>query len=145
MGRKKTSFQPTDGARGGSEESVAGYFRRLFDENPKWLKKSSNREILERWLADHPGEREVPQRVKYSLSNIKSVLRSKRRRRKAAAEPTPEAVEVVVETGPSALELLEMGIDDCLGQAKQLDRDGLADVINHLRRARNAVVWMIGQ
>jgi hypothetical protein len=147
MARKKsTTRQPNPTAN--AEESVAGYFRRIFAENPELLKRSSNAELFERWLADHPGHEEVPQNVKYSLSNIKSVLRSKRRRRKKTVEPvapTMDTAESPVETGPSELEQLEVMIDDCLGQAKQLDRDGLADVIDHLRRARNTVVWQIGQ
>jgi hypothetical protein len=43
------------------------------------------------------------------------------------------------------LEVLEEQIDDCLSFAKRLDKDGLADVIGLLRRARNGVVWMAGQ
>jgi hypothetical protein len=146
MARKKPPAQQPNGPAN-AEESVAGYFRRIFQENPKLLKSSRNAEILQRWLDDHPGHREVPQKVKYSLSNIKSVLRSKRRQKKtpAPAEPLAEAAGSPVETGPSELEQLEVLIDDCLSQAKQVDRDGLADVIDHLRRARNAVVWHIGQ
>jgi hypothetical protein len=103
--------------------------------------------LLQRWLDDHPGHREVPAKVKASLSNIKSILRSKRRRRKktAPAEEMVDAATLQIETGPSELRQLEALIDDCLGQAKQVDREGLAEVIDHLRRARNAVVWMIGQ
>jgi hypothetical protein len=48
----------------GSEvENVSGYFRRIFKENPNLLKERSNDELLRRWLADHPGHREVPQKV----------------------------------------------------------------------------------
>jgi hypothetical protein len=56
-----------------------------------------------------------------------------------------EATTSPIETGPSELEQLEVLIDDCLSQAKLVDREGFADVIDHLRRARNAVVWKIGQ
>jgi hypothetical protein len=147
MARKKTGSPRSDGAANGSGESVAGYFRQVFQENPKLLKGRSNAALLQRWLDDHPGHREVPPKVKASLSNIKSILRSKRRRRKktAPAEEMLEMTALEIETGPSDLQQLEVLIDDCLGQAKQVDREGLADVIDHLRRARNAVVWMIGQ
>jgi hypothetical protein len=147
MARKNTSSPRSTGAANGSGESVAGYFRRIFKENPKLLRSRSNDELLQRWLDDHPGHREVPAKVKASLSNIKSILRSKRRRRKktAPAEEMLEMTALEIETGPSDLEQLEVLIDDCLGQAKQVDREGLADVIDHLRRARNGVVWMIGQ
>jgi hypothetical protein len=45
-------------------ETVSGYFRRIFKENPRLLKERSNDELLKRWLADHPGHKEVPQTVK---------------------------------------------------------------------------------
>jgi len=88
--------------------------------------------------------------VKQGLANIKSVLRSrKRRRRKARAEtsaaaPVPTAAPV---TRPkaSSLETLEDQIDDCLTFAKDLDREELDEVIRTLRRARNTVVWKMGQ
>jgi hypothetical protein len=146
MARKKTTSHRGNGATTGGE-SVAGYFRRIFRENPKLLKSSSNAEVLQRWLIDHPGSEEVPQKVKWGLSNIKTTLRSKRRRRKktTAAEVMVAAADPPVETGPSELEQLEVLIDDCLSQAKVVDREGLAEVIEHLRRARNGVVWMIRQ
>src|SRR5262245_17868738 len=68
--------------------SIQGYFRKIFDENPKLLKKRSNEELYQRWLQDHSGEKEVPERVRQGLSNLKSVLRNRRRKRRrlAAAE-----------------------------------------------------------
>jgi hypothetical protein len=38
-----------------------------------------------------------------------------------------------------------MQIDECLTMAKTLDRSGLEEVIHHLRRARNQVVWKQGE
>jgi hypothetical protein len=43
------------------------------------------------------------------------------------------------------LEALEEQIDDCLSHAKHRDREGLQEVIRLLRRARNEVVWKMGQ
>jgi hypothetical protein len=43
------------------------------------------------------------------------------------------------------LDPLEEAIDDCLTTAKNLDREGLADVVKLLRKARNEVVWIIGE
>src|SRR5437764_14737881 len=68
-------------------ESIQGYFREIFRENPKLLKVRSNKELFDRWLTDHPGEPVVPDKVKTGLSNLKSVLRRKlgiRKRRRAA-------------------------------------------------------------
>ncbi len=66
----------------------------------------------------------------------------------APAHNSTELAQAAPPKRPSRLgnlESLELQIDDCLIQATNLDREGLAEVINHLRRARNAVVWKIGQ
>jgi hypothetical protein len=132
----------------GPEESVSGYFRQVFKGRPDLLDSGSNNVLFERWLQDHTGEKAVPNRVKNTLSNLKSVLRKKRRKkagRKKAAE-LPALVAPQASTVPRAkLELLEEQVDDCLTLAKRLDREGLTDIILLLRRARNGVVWKIGQ
>jgi hypothetical protein len=135
-------------------ETIQGYFRNVFKESPKLLKAKSNQELLERWLADHPDAKEVPKAVKVGLANTKSVLRSKRRKRKAAKmdEAAPAAAETamhVAETPTprrrSSLPELEEAIDDTMTLAKNLDREGLVSVIGLLRRARNEVVWKMGE
>jgi len=45
----------------------------------------------------------------------------------------------------NGLETLEEKIDECMSLAKNLDPEGLADVVDALRRARNKVVWKIGE
>ena len=130
-------------------ETVSGYFRRLFEQNPKWLAERSNQALLDRWLLDHPEEQEVPERIKQNLSNVKSVLR--RKLREKSGRPKKESQPVVATTaeaprkGARRLELLEEQIDECLVLAKDVDRDGLASVIALLRRARNEVVWKMGE
>ena len=126
-------------------ESVAGYFRKVFRENPKLLRQRSNDEVYRRWLADHPGHEEVPAKVKANLQNIKSVLRAKRANRNAAKQgpaiAQPQAPAAVSTRRLSAKGLqLEEQIDEVLGLARGLDREGLQDVIAILRRARNEVV-----
>src|SRR3954471_12397394 len=85
MAKKKPTAEPADrpGPNGGKPETVSGYFRQVFQENPRLLRERSNQPLLDRWLADHPGETEVPKAVKQNLANIKSVLRSKKRTRVA--------------------------------------------------------------
>jgi hypothetical protein len=144
---KKAATAAADG------ESVAGYFRGIFKENPKLLKGRNNEELLQRWLADHPGHAEVPRNVKASLSNLKSILRSKKRKAGKKKAEEGEVVETAaVETLASepagvdlALEHLEEQIDDVLMAAKGMNREDLEEVVVLLRRARNAVVWKIGQ
>src|SRR6516225_499862 len=73
------------GGAGDGNESIAGYFRGIFKENPQLLKERSNEELLRRWQEDHPGQA-VSKSVKVGLSNIKSVLRSRRRKKAARKE-----------------------------------------------------------
>jgi len=134
-------------------ESVGGYFRRVFRENPAWLEGRSNDEVLKRWLADHPGEQEVPARIKNIMANIKSVLRNKQRQKpgkrpkteKAARTSPPVEVASPPKTPATGLEALEERIDDCLMLARGLNRDELAEVVALLRQARNKVVWQLGE
>jgi hypothetical protein len=144
MAKAKNSSRADNGA-----ETVSSYFRRVFAENPKLLKTRGNEELVQRWLADHPGEKEVPRRVRQNLANIKSVLRKKGRKRGRRQEPEQaEGVEVAVSPARRSshgLEQLEEQIDECLTAAKVLDREGLEHVIRLLRQARNEVVWRLGQ
>lgn len=134
----------------GEGETVAGYFRKLHKESPGMFAERSNDKLLQRWLADHPDVKEVPKNVKTSLANIKSVLRSKKRKKVAKKQEGQVVGSGVTKkvatkpTGSSALERLEYQIDECLILARTMDREGLADVIGHLRQARAAVVWKIG-
>lgn len=137
----------------GNGETNHGYFRRIFAENPKLLKSKSNQELLNRWLADHPGVTEVPKAVKTGLANVKSILRSRRRKRKAARTAVAAAAgpQAVTQEAPSraprkgGLPQLEELIDECLTLARNLDREGLEKIISLLRQARNEVVWKMGQ
>jgi hypothetical protein len=147
MAKKKAAgANGQDGA-----ETISGYFRRVFAENPSWLNTRSNEQLFTRWLQDHPGETEVPEKVRQNLSNIKSVLRKKKRRK--GGRPKKDSQPVQVTTAPSeaprkavrGLNALEEQIDDCLSLAKVMDREGLANVIALLRRARNEVVWSMGK
>ncbi len=128
-------------------ETISGYFRRVFRENPKLLEGRSNEELLKRWLADHPGEKEVPKSVKNGLQNIKSILRSKGRKRKAAKAAQAPISKESPRPAPrkSHLEQLEERIDEVLTLARSFEDEGLERVVNHLRRARNEVVWKTGE
>lgn len=139
---------PKHGSRTTSEgETVSGYFRRIFDEKPSLLEQSSNKELLDRWLKDHPGNKEVPKNIKGNLANIKSVLRSQgRKQTKRAYRNAQEAGEAPnpVRRAGTRLEILEEHIDEALTVARNMDRELLKSVIEHLRRARNEVVWKMG-
>jgi hypothetical protein len=145
----------------GREGSVSGYFRSVFADRPEWLHEKSNDAILARYRTDHgiaPAGKVDP-KIKANLANLKSVLRRQARKKAkrgpgrpprdaAAAAHAGAAVgiaPVVRRTSTNRLEMLEETIDDCLTLAKHTDREGLHDVIQMLRRARNAVVWKLGQ
>jgi hypothetical protein len=136
------------------EETVSGYFRQIFKENPQLLKERSNDELYRRWLADHPGHGTVPDKVKTSLQNVKNVLRAKvkarRAERQAQAGGQPQA-PVAAQQSPrpprrpsGALGAVEQAIDDCLTLARGIDREALRDVIGLLRQARNELVRKAG-
>jgi hypothetical protein len=133
--------------------SVSGYFKAIFTENPSLVKSTNNEEIFNRWLKDHPEEKEVPDRVKGILFNVKSKLRNKlgakRGRPRKEVQPTgegqPAEVAPVRRSAARGLESLEERIDDCLTLARNLDRQGLEAVIDLLRNARNGVVVKQGQ
>jgi hypothetical protein len=152
MAKRKTgeTTAPSAPQTNGAGETTAGYFRRVFGEHPEWLAGKSNADVLARWLADHPGHAEVPEKIKQNLANIKSVLRKQgrkkrgRRKKEQAAEATAAAV-AAPRKSVRGLESLELAIDDCLTRARQMDKEGLADVIGLLRQARNAVVWKLGE
>jgi hypothetical protein len=139
-------------AGGNAGESVQGYFRRILQEDPRLLRGRSNAELLRRWQQDHHSPGEIPHAVKVGLQNAKSALRSKGRKRKArqsarseASGEAPRKPAAAKARAKQPLEKLEEQIDDCLTTAKVLDREGLEAVIHHLRRARNEVVWKMGQ
>jgi hypothetical protein len=133
--------------------SVSGYFKVIFKENPSLVRSTSNEDIFARWLTDHPGEKEVPDRVKGILFNVKSKLRTKLRakRGRPRKETQPTVEGQPAEIAPTrrlptrGLESLEERIDDCLTLARSLDREGLEAVLDLLRKARNGVVMKQGQ
>ena len=147
---KRSTVHPSTEPTNGPGETVAGYFRRVFAEHPEWLAGKSNADVLTRWLADHPGHAEVSEKIKQNLANIKSVLRKQgrkkrgRRKKEQPAEATAAAV-TAPRKSVRGLESLELAIDDCLTRARQMDKEGLGDVIGLLRQARNAVVWKMGK
>ena len=60
-------------------------------------------------------------------------------------ELTPaEEAATPASTREQELESLADDIGHGLSVARNLDREGLADVIAHLRRARNHLVWLLG-
>lgn len=129
----------------GEKTSVMGYFRKIFQESPELLKTRSNEEVIKRWLADNPAETEMPKSVRNTLANLKSVMRKKLRKRKPKSSLAAAVKPAVDGHARRNLEALEALIDDALTMAKMLDREGLDSVIKQLRRARNEVVWKIGQ
>jgi hypothetical protein len=153
MARPKTTdnHQPGQSAAPATAEgeTTSGYFRRIFREDRSLLKQGSNAAVFDRWLKDHPGQKEVPDNVKAILHNVKSTVRNKRKQKRAEkAEATAAAPAVlslaVAHSTVKSLGRLEEEIDDCLMLARGMDREGFAEVIDLLRNARNQVVRQAG-
>jgi hypothetical protein len=135
------------GSRGpGGGESVSGYFRKIFLDRPELLDSKSNDELIRRWKADH-GTSQVPNSVRSNLANLKSQLRKRQRMGlPLSGQPVGKPAEVRMPVaGNHGLDALEEHIDDSLTMARNLDRTGLEEVITLLRRARNKVVWKLGE
>src|SRR6516225_8603988 len=111
--------------RGRRKGSTSAFFRNIFEERPDLLDSKSNDELRKLWLDAHPNQSEVPKKVIQNLSNLKSVLRKKKRLKRGRAGAAP------VRTGARGLEALELQIDECLTMARNLDRVGLEEAIHH--------------
>jgi hypothetical protein len=134
MGRKRKRGRGT----------TSPYFREIFEERPELLHSQSNEELITRWRNDHPNESEAElRRVRGRLANLKSLMRKEERKRGGRGSGRSAATRPDGFAG--SLEDLEVAIDECLTRAKVLDAEGLDDVIQLLRRARNRVVWKSGQ
>ena len=120
--------------------SSYSYFKNLFLNDPSWLKVKSNQAILAKYRSDHglAEDAMLEKKIMNNLANLKSVMKSRSRKAdKKAGTP-------VVKSG-NKLEALEIAIDHSLTQARVLDPEGLKEVIQHLRAARNKVVWKLGE
>ena len=122
--------------------SSYSYFKQLFHDHPEWLKEKSNAVIVAQYKTDHnlPDDAIIEKKVMNNLANQKSVMRKGQRQRLAAKNPGKPPL-----VSSNRLEVLEEQIDECLTAAKNLDRTGLDEVIHLLRRARNKVVWKLGE
>ena len=132
-------------ARHKSGKSQSSIFREYFQRHPELLDSPSNEKIYEMFAKDHP-DMPLTEAIKGVCANVKSSEKKKRKTRTAGGGGTWTAAGVnratAVAATMSPLEALEESIDACLSMAKQ-DRDGLADVIRHLRRARNLVSFKL--
>jgi len=143
MAKRKSS----KGSRS-EKKSVQGYFRNILTANPTLLETRSNKEILKQWLKDNPGSTEVPQSVKNSLANVKSMLRRDLRDgdgEQRAVSRSKNAMQTPARPGASDLGSLENLIDECVLLANMLDRNKLENVSRHLRIARRQVSWLMGE
>jgi hypothetical protein len=140
-------------ARAKEKETLSGYFRRQFENHRDWLEAGTNADVVAQWQQDHPGESRT-KKIDQTLANVKSQLRKKhgllrrRRRRRgrvAAAAGAGVVMQKRTRTPVAFLERLEGLIDQCLSFARSQEIDGFESVVNHLRRARNEVVWKLGQ
>jgi hypothetical protein len=137
-------------------ESRSSIFTRYFTKRPDLLRESNFDAVAEMYKQEFP-DRDFEDRDRQIAANIKSKLRRefkigrRRRKRGRPAKAAAAGAAAGANTAPragrpaSSLPMLEDHIDECLMLAKRLDREGLDDVIKHLRRARNIVVVKLGE
>src|SRR5262249_18911326 len=111
------------GARKSSEESKAGWFRKVFTERPDWLEGKSNKEVRDRWVQEHPPHKSMPADVQNAMGNVKSLMRRGLRNegsgqgaRRASMSQTMESPKF------RGLPALEVSIDESIILASNLDR-----------------------
>ena len=68
MAKRKTTGTTDAASAQAKGETVSGYFRKVFEENPNWLEARSNDALLARWLKDHPDQTKVPEKVRQNLA-----------------------------------------------------------------------------
>jgi hypothetical protein len=156
MPRRKSGEETTDlvmedgtpeptSETGDRGESVNGYFTRFFEQNPQLLKIRSNEAAFAAWMADHPEDSEVPDKVKNAVSNVKSSVKMKLKKNKVKAKTkanpdSNNSAKIVSKPATNLLQSLEENIDKCLAMARTLEPQGLEQVISSLRSARNEVI-----
>ena len=128
-------------------------FRRYFEKKPDLLRESSFDDVIAMYKQEFPdrnftdSDRQIAANIKSRMRKERKISRRRRRRRRAAAAAGGEMGVAAPRThrGVSSLHLLEEQIDNCLIAARRLERAELADVIKHLRRARNLVIVQLGE
>lgn len=134
-------------------DSFASKIRAYYQANHNWLREASNAELIARYLEDHPGEKWDKQKQQ-GAANVKSILRKslgirRTKKRKGAAAAANDAGGdsrvMRVRTSMSALEQIEMHIDDCLAMAYRCNNPALDGAIKALRVARRNVAWAMGE
>jgi hypothetical protein len=131
-------------------DSISGYWRTILEANPHLLRQRSNEELYEMYLKEYGGT-EVPKSAQQGLSNVKSILRKKKKlgKRKATVAAAKGDGNGTTSHRPArlttkALEALEDHIDEAMSMARTLDRDGLEPVIQALKKARYEVILKMG-
>lgn len=129
--------------------SLSGYFKGVFEQHPEWVENKTNDQVLAQYRQDHnlPPDAAVEKRVKDAMANAKSFMRKLLRGggKKKVGRKARAAAAAAAAAPLASMQQLEVQIDECMSLAWSIDRKGLEDVIRLLRKARNAVVWKLGE
>ena len=129
-------------------ESPFTYFRQLFTEHPDWLHQKSNDKVIAKYKEDHKlgEEDQIDKKIRDAMANTKSQMRKKQRDSKNGTTRKGRKRTASGSTKPAgSLVNLEENIDQCLSMARGFEQDELKQVIGHLRRARNELIWLLGE
>jgi hypothetical protein len=124
--------------------SLAGWINAVYDERPDLLAASENDEIVALYKKQYPhrtGEKEI-KRLRQNVNNVKSQRKRDAGKGRRPGRPPGQSVVRASKGAGATIQRLEERIDDVLAMARGLDADGLGEVVQTLRSARNAVVRM---
>jgi hypothetical protein len=125
--------------------SLSSWINKVYDERPELLEASENDEIVEVFKKQFPRRTSAKNitRLRQNVNNVKSQRKRKGAKGGSAGRAAAPVAAVRQSRGTGGtMQRLEERIDDVLSMARGLGSEGLGDVIQSLRAARNAVVRM---
>lgn len=123
-----------------TEERPADYWREYFRKNKHRLRIRSNQHAWDTYLADHPGQKSVPEKWQMALGNMKGELRSRLRSRKPIESTEAPQNGSRPRLSETQLERLEVAIDQVIITAASIDPERLDKTLRLLRAARRCVL-----
>lgn len=126
-------------------DSISARIKAIYRSDVELLRARDNDGLKTAWEKNHPGEK-FSDKIRQIAANIKSRMRQDMGMRKRRSKGKVVAIEI---DAPKPIKLallapLEEHVDECLMLARGVGREQLADVIKHLKRARNRLIMMIG-
>jgi hypothetical protein len=132
-------------AKAPSGDSISARIKAIYRNDVELLRARDNDGLKAAWEKSNPGER-FSDKIRQIAANIKSRMRKDMgiRKRRSRGKVAVMAVDAPKPIKLTLLAPLEEHVDECLMLARGAGREQLAEVIKHLKRARNKLIMMIG-